>query len=123
MGSGERIASALAGAALVLGGVSRGGFSGVLMGLGGGALVKRGLSGQCQLYQAMGIDTTSQHNEGTAIPAKHGLKVEKAFTINRSTEELFDYWSKLENLPKIMRHLQSVEQVEGNRTRWVAKVR
>ncbi len=42
VGSGERIASALAGTALVLGGISRGGLSGLLMGLGGGALVKRG---------------------------------------------------------------------------------
>ncbi len=79
------------------------------------------MTGQCQLYQAMGIDTSCQHNEATAVPAKHGVKVEKAFTINRSAEDLFDYWIKLENLPKIMRHLKSVEQLEGNRSRWVAE--
>ncbi len=121
VGSGERIASALAGAVLVLGGINRGGLSGLLMGLGGGALVKRGFTGQCQLYQAMGIDTACQHNEATSIPAKHGVKVEKALTINRSPEDLFDYWSKLENLPKIMQHLKSVQQIEGDHTRWVAE--
>ncbi len=121
VGNGERIASALAGAALVIDGISRGGLGGLLLGIGGGALLKRGATGQCQLYQAMGIDTSCQHNEATSIPAKQGIKVEKAFTINRSAEDLFDHWSKLENLPKIMRHLKSVQQIEGNRTRWIAE--
>ncbi len=120
VGNGERIASTLIGGALLLGGISRGGLRGLLLGLGGGALIKRGATGHCQLYQAMGMDT-AQSNEATVIPAKHGVKVEKSFTINRTPEELFDYWSKLENLPRIMRHLESVESLGGNRTRWIAK--
>jgi uncharacterized membrane protein len=57
----------------------------------------------------------------TAVPAQYGVKVEQSFTINRPARELFDYWRKLENLPRIMRHLKSVEETDGCHSHWVAQ--
>jgi len=40
--------------------------------------------------------------------------------INRSANDLFDYWRDLENLPGIMPHLTSVKETGGDRSHWVA---
>lgn len=55
----ERIASALGGALLLGAGLRRGSLPGALLGVVGGVLVHRGLSGHCMVYQAMGVDTAA----------------------------------------------------------------
>ena len=55
--SDERIASALAGAALVLGAAARPSVRGLVFGIIGAALIERGLTGHCHLYGALEIDT------------------------------------------------------------------
>lgn len=116
----EQTFSTLGGAALLLAGLRRGRFSGLLMTLLGGGLFYRGWTGHCHGYEALGIDT-SQQPDATAIPAQQGLKVKKSLTINRPAEELYGYWQEVENLPRVMRHLERVEQLEGGRSRWIAK--
>lgn len=48
------------------------------------------------------------------------LKVRKSITIERSPEELYEFWRHFERLPAIMGHLESVEQTGSNRWRWTA---
>jgi uncharacterized membrane protein len=52
-----------------------------------------------------------------------GNQVNKAVTINRSAEDLYQFWRNFENLPKFMDHLVSVRNLEGDgkRTHWEAK--
>ncbi len=52
--------------------------------------------------------------------ARRGAHMEATFTINRPVEECYRYWRNVENLPKFMRHIDSV-QVSGNRLHWVAR--
>ncbi|HKU43641.1 MAG TPA: SRPBCC family protein [Polyangiales bacterium] len=40
--------------------------------------------------------------------------------INKPVEQLYNYWRQLENLPKIMRHLESVRDLGNGRSQWVA---
>ena len=49
------------------------------------------------------------------------VKVEKAITINASRHDLYQQWRKLENLPNIMSHLESVKVIDEKRSHWVAK--
>jgi uncharacterized membrane protein len=120
VGELERVASAIGGGLLTLFGLSRGGLGGLGLAALGGSLVYRGLSGQCQLYHALGVNTAQSHGPATSVAARHGFKVEKATTINRPAEELFRFWRNFENLPRVMDHLQSVT-VQGERSHWVAK--
>jgi uncharacterized membrane protein len=55
------------------------------------------------------------------LPANRALHVERAFTIQRSPEELYSYWRKLENLPRFMKHLERVEVLDERRSHWVAR--
>lgn len=47
--------------------------------------------------------------------------VRKATTIRRPQEEVYDFWRDLENLPRFMVHLESVQQIDDTRSRWRAK--
>jgi uncharacterized membrane protein len=48
------------------------------------------------------------------------LKVEKTVTINRSPEDLYNFWHNLENLPKFSKHLESVKVIDPKRSHWIA---
>jgi len=121
VGQAERVLSMIGGGVMALYGLRRGSLDGlVLMGL-GGSLIYRGVSGNCKLYEALGISTARDEESATGVPARYGVKYEQAFTINRPASELFAYWRRLENLPRIMKHLKSVTQLPDGRSHWVAE--
>lgn len=124
VGQAERWASAIGGGALALYGLTRGTLGGVTLALIGGSLIYRGASGNCKVYEAMGVNTSGEQagaNPNVSVKGGSGVKVEKTTTINRSPEELFRFWRDFENLPRIMSHLESVKVTGGNRSHWVAK--
>jgi uncharacterized membrane protein len=64
--------------------------------------------------QLSGSNDTTAEEEGAT-------NVKKSIIINRSPAELYQFWRKLENLPRFMRHLESVRETGENRSHWVAK--
>lgn len=120
VGRGERLASSLIGGSLLLAGLKKGGWSGLLLGSLGGSLVYRGWSGHCYLYQSLGLDTTDS-NGSTGVPAQRGVKVEQSIVIERPAAELFSYWRDLANLPEVLEHISRVENLADQRSRWTAE--
>src|SRR5947208_1057378 len=109
----ERIVSMIGGGVLVLNALRRPSLPGLVLGGVGAALIQRGATGWCNLYHALGINTSG----APARPEEYfqrGIHVEQSCTINKSAEELFQYWRNFENLPRIMSHLESV-QVQDNK--------
>lgn len=49
------------------------------------------------------------------------VRVEQVATINRSIEEVYQFWRNYENFPRFMRHVKSVEVLGNGRSRWRAK--
>jgi uncharacterized membrane protein len=122
VGDLERWACALGGGALVAYGLARHTWGGLLVAALGGSLVYRGFSGHCPMYGSLGISTAGQgRGPATSIPAGHGVKVEKAITVNRPPEQVYRWWRNLENLPRVMTHLQSVKNVGHRRSHWVVR--
>jgi uncharacterized membrane protein len=113
VGPVERGASVLAGAAALFYALTRRGRSRWVSFLGGSGLLLRGVTGHSFLYQRLGMRTAGQ-----ARDSKHGIKVSELVTINRTPEELYGFWRRLENLPRIMRHLESVHVIDEGRSRW-----
>lgn len=111
MPDNERALSAIAGAGLFVLGLGEG-RSGVarwlLLGL-GAALVHRGVSGQCALYRQLQVD---RRHPAEGAPQHHGTKVEESIEIHRTPEELYEFWRDLEQLPRVMRHVESVRVLE-----------
>ena len=56
----------------------------------GGYLLYRGLSGNCPLYQALGTGTGGTSGDEAVIPARAGVKIEHAVTVNRPAAAIAD---------------------------------
>jgi uncharacterized membrane protein len=120
VGDQERLISSLAGACLAAFGLSSNRRGGLLLAGLGGALLYRGITGYCHTYGLLGV-CTNKRAPNVAVPQQHGYKVEKTVIINRSPAELYSFWRELENLPKVMKHVKSVEVLDRDRSHWVAE--
>jgi uncharacterized membrane protein len=105
----------ISGVALAAYGLKRRSLGGAALSLAGAGLVYRGLTGYCQIYHALGINTSRKSG------ATEGIEVEKAMTIEKSPEEVYRFWRRFENLPRFMTHLKSVQSMDHRRSHWVAK--
>ncbi len=106
-----RIISGAAGSLLALMGARKRGPLGLLMAAAGGYLVYRAATGNDPVMQATGGGATSSKP----------IFVEHSVVIDRPAQQVYDYWRKLENLPHVMSHLESVTALDDRRSRWVAK--
>jgi len=123
VGETERWLSLAGGGLLALLGVREGGLGGlVLLGM-GGSLIYRGVTGNCQLYSALGINTAEScraPSQKAGVTGYRGVRVDKSITVNRSPEEVYRAWRNFEGLPRFMKHLVSVKE-QGSRSHWVAR--
>ena len=88
----------------------------------GALLVERGFTGHCRTYEMFGLNTAGTGEDTRrALGGSAGVLVEESITINRSISELYRFWRNLENLPRFMSHLESVERVTDTLSRWRAK--
>jgi uncharacterized membrane protein len=57
-----------------------------------------------------------------AASVEQGLiRTKRSVTIRKPIEEVYGFWRAFENLPRFMRHLESVTVLDDRRTHWVAK--
>jgi uncharacterized membrane protein len=128
VGDGERFISVAGGGALSIYGLKRGGFTGLLMAIAGGALIYRGATGHSDLYKALSVSTAKRKGLRASVKHGAGIKVEKRVTIDKPVEELFRFWSDFENLPRFLNHLESVRAISGQSghsgrlSHWVARL-
>ncbi|MCW2860155.1 MAG: Cyclase [Actinoallomurus sp.] len=54
-------------------------------------------------------------------PWAYGLSLHAAITVKRPRDEVYGFWRDLENLPRFMIHLRSVQVIDQRRSRWIAK--
>ena len=50
-----------------------------------------------------------------------GIHAKASCIVNRSPEEVYSFWRNFENLPRFMKHLESVRDLGNGRSHWVAK--
>ena len=120
VGEDERTLSIVSGALLAALGLSRRSVPGAIVAAVGGGLIFRGVTGNCQIYRALGINSADR----SAAPEDYfnrGIHIEESVTVDRTPWDLYAYWRNFENLPAIMSHLESVRCDAANRSHWVAK--
>jgi len=49
-----------------------------------------------------------------------GIEVNRAITIDKPAQDIYNYWRQLENLPRLIDHLESVQRISDRRSHWVA---
>lgn len=127
----ERWVSMFAGGALAAYALRKRDVAGGTAALTGAALLYRGATGHCDVYQALGINRADRRRTGVIadwgsdtrrqLGGDAGIHVEEAITVNRPVAEVFRFWRNFENLPTFMEHLETVSEREGGITHWVAK--
>lgn len=101
----ERWASVVSGSALVLLGLGSRSLRGALTAIAGGSLIYHGATAEKSLPEMIGLNSS--------------IKVEKTVTINRTAEDLYQFWRNFENLPRFMKHLKSVTVISNTRSHWI----
>ncbi len=101
----------LAGALLFARGLRTKGWFGTGAALLGIAFMRRGVTGFCYTYQALGISSAGEDAKS----------VDEAVTINRPREEVYRFWRDLSNLASAMQHVESVHANGDNRSHWVVR--
>src|SRR5436190_3786082 len=94
--------------------------TGLVVGLVGGPLLLRGITGRSALYHLLGIDTAGLTWDRSGKSNLHGINVVKSVIVNRSVEECYSYWFDFEKFPTFMEHLESVAITGDKTSRWVA---
>ena len=119
----ERWASAVGGALLTAYGIKQlkeRTPTGAAIAAAGSALMYRGATGYCPMYAATGINTAGNETRAR-LSGPRGVNVEEVVTIYAPAAELYVFWRNLELLPRFMKHLVSVTQLDASRSHWVAK--
>src|SRR5256885_6827701 len=127
VGQIERAISVAAGGALGAVGLRKRGVSGIALALVGAELTRRGISGHCRLYDALGVTTHAAANShrddvtsrAATVNARKAIKVERSIHVARPAEELYRLWRDFSNLPRFMQHLESVDTIDSMRSHWV----
>ena len=117
----ERWVSVIAGSALAAYGLKMRTIPGVVLSLLGGVLVWRGATGHCPVYEALGVNSAEDDGRNVSVPYGHGVRVEKAVTVDAPVEKVYAFWRNFENLPRFMHNLEKVEVKDGNRSHWWTK--
>jgi uncharacterized membrane protein len=115
VGGAERIASVIAGTALAVYAIrNRNSTRGKIVAIIGTVLLKRGVTGYCEINYALG------RNAG--LRKADAVEAIASFTVNKPRAEIYKFWRNFENLPAFMEHLESVKMIDLYRSKWTAKL-
>lgn len=98
-------------------GLSRRSMSGVGLAAASAPLLYRGLAGEWPA----GMRVLPPDDPRTALGGDAGVHVRESVRLERPVEEVYRYWRRLEHLPRFMRYLERVTEMDDGRSRWVAQ--
>ena len=77
----------------------------------------RGAAGAVAALAVVDLLAALRHTRGGGAEP---MQLTAATTVNKSPQEVYDFWRGLERLPQFMHHLESVEWLDERTTRWRA---
>lgn len=116
----ERVGSGLLGSLFVLWGARREGVVGALAIAGGMGLLARAATGRCAIKRALEPSPFARD-----IARSQGWRTATAtsasVTIGRPREDVYKMWRDFNNLPLFMTHIEAIEVITPERSRWQVK--
>ena len=105
----QRVVSAFAGSLLLYFVAKRHRIDSFLL-LGGGFLLYRAVTGNCPVTAAL-------RSRSSADDASN-INIRTSVIVNKPRAEVYAFWRRLENWPLFMRHLENVDELDGNTSVW-----
>lgn len=125
IGQVQRLLSAIAGTGFLVGYLRRRSALSIVLAMAGVGLLYRAASGYCPAFGTLGIDMSGdRHTDRLGrrkVHSREATKIMRTIVINRTPKELYSFWRSLENLPRVMSHLESVEVITDRLSHWVIK--
>ena len=125
IGEAQRLVSAISGIGLLIEGLRRRSLTGGVLAAGGMALLYRAGTGYCPALGAMGLDMHDRSDTSLLgrrkVRSLQATKIRRSIEINKPPRELYRFWRTLDNLPKIMSHLESVQVINDRLSHWIVK--
>jgi uncharacterized membrane protein len=134
IGDVQRVLSAITGMIFLAAGLTRlfrRTLSGAALATVGGGLLYRATRGYCPVFEAMGIDMSGDNHVGPRndtsrlgrrkVHSAQAVKIQRAIEINRPSNEIYRFWRSLDNLPRFMNHLDSVQVINERLSHWKVK--
>ncbi|MGE0471648.1 MAG: SRPBCC family protein [Nitrospira sp.] len=127
IGDGQRVLSGLVGMGCLVAAWSRRRWSGAALTMVGLGFLHRAISGYCPAFGTMGIDMSGHNQERPGdtnrlgrrkVHTDRASRIRQSIQINRPPHEMYRYWRSLENLPRIMNHLDSVQVINDRLSHW-----
>src|SRR5688572_24505452 len=114
----ERVLSIAGGAAAILAGTRNRRLPGLALAAIGAALVRRGVTGHCPVYQALGVTTATGDqfpsrrpgelvSHAATVDARRAVKIERSIFIARSPDEIYRIWRDFSQLHEYLTHVES----------------
>ena len=113
-----RLKYGLAGGALLAIGIKRGSFFGGILSLAGANLLVKGITGH-DLLETLGVTSFTPTGQNAQVPHQLGVQIQRTITIGLSPEDIYGFIRNFENLPRFMKHVQSVEMQGDKNAHWV----
>lgn len=111
VGMVERFLTAAAGTYLLYSGLS-GKNKSMVKTSAGGALLARAVTGYCPAYAIA---------DRSGKLKSQNVNIRTTVDIDKPVDQVYTFWRKLENLPKFMSHLKSVEELDNVTSNWTAQ--
>lgn len=122
VGEPERWLSVISGSAIAAYGLKMRSIPGLVLAGVGGALVWRGATGHCNVYEAMGVSSADEaHDRNVSVAYGKGVRVEESVIIDAAPERVYDFWRNFENLPRFMHNVESVQVTDAKRSHWIVR--
>lgn len=104
-----RLMVAAAGSGMAAYGAARGGATGLLTASAGAGMLARAVTNM-DFRRMLGVDT-----------GRETIRLQKTINIDAPVEQVYDFWSHLENFPRFMTRIKDVRNTSPGRWHWVAR--
>jgi uncharacterized membrane protein len=111
----SRVWSGVAGGVLLVYGIKHGSLLGTLVSVAGADLLTHSITGH-HIHETFGIKSSDWR-----IPHQLGVQMQRSLCVGVEPQQAYEYFRNFQNLPRFMKHLESVSILDTERSHWVVK--